>query len=93
MPRAKNVDELRQSLLYNNTLEVWMALCAERGKDWKNFEEYGRFLEHLSHSGVKLDVSVVCPPIKGFSEKPPKAFNIKLDDGNVGKIRDYGKTA
>jgi|SRR5579872_147381 len=89
MPRAKNVEELRQSLLYNNTLEVWMALCTERGKEWRNIESYGKFLDHLSKAGVKLDLSVVCPPIKGFSEKPPKAFNIKLDSDNIKKIRSF----
>jgi hypothetical protein len=84
------VDELRQGLLYNNTLEVWMALCAERGREWRNLEEYQRFLDHLSKVGVRLDVSVVCPPIKGFSEKPPKAFNIKLDNSTVQKVREFG---
>jgi hypothetical protein len=89
MPRARNVEELRQTLLYNNTLEVWMALCSERGIDWKNLDQYYKFLEHLANQGVKLDVSVVCPPIKGFSDKPPKAFNIKLDGPNVEKIRSF----
>ncbi len=89
MPRPKNVDELKQHLLYNNTLDVWTALCSERGKDWKTLDEYHRFLEHLKTSGVKLDVSVVCPPIKGFSDKPPKAFNIKLDTLTVEKIRQF----
>jgi hypothetical protein len=89
LPRAKNVEELRQSLLYNNTLEVWMALCTERGKEWRNIDQYGKFLDHLSKAGVKLDLSVVCPPIKGFSEKPPKAFNIKLDNATITKIRSF----
>jgi hypothetical protein len=89
MPRAKNIDELRQGLLYNNTLEIWMALRSEQGKEWKDLQEYNHFLEHLSSSGVKLDVSVVCPPIKGFSEKPPKAYNVKLDEATIGKIRQY----
>jgi hypothetical protein len=89
LPRAKNVEELRQSLLYNNTLEIWMALCTERGKEWRNMEGYTQFLDHLSKQGVKLDLSVVCPPIKGFSEKPPKAFNIKLDDENIRRIRRF----
>ncbi|HZW56086.1 MAG TPA: hypothetical protein VFF30_07345 [Nitrososphaerales archaeon] len=87
MPRARSVEELRQSLLYNNTLEVWMALCSERGKDWRNLEQYSKFLDHLSKSGIRLDVSVVCPPIKGFSDKPPKAYNIKLDQNNIQKIK------
>lgn len=92
MPRAKNIDELRQALLFNNTLDVWTALCSERAKEWRNLEAYNRFLEHLSKVGVKLDVSVVCPPIKGFSEKPPKAFNIRLDDNTVQKIRQFEAT-
>jgi hypothetical protein len=89
LPRAKNLEELRQTLLYNNTLEVWMALCAEKGQEWRSLEKYYEFLDHLSKSGLKLDVSVVCPPVKGFSEKPPKAFNIKLDDQTIGKIRQF----
>ena len=87
MPRPKNLDELRRGLLYNNTLDVWTALCAERSREWKNLESYQRFLDHLKNQGVKLDISVVCPPIKGFSDKPPKAYNIKLDQEAIGKIR------
>jgi hypothetical protein len=89
VPRPKSIDELKQQLLYNNTLEVWTALCAERGKDWKSLEQYHKFLDHLKSRGVKLDVSVVCPPIKGFSDKPPKAFNIKLDDVTIQKVRSF----
>jgi hypothetical protein len=91
LPRAKTLDELRQALLFNNTLDVWIALMSERSKEWRNPEEYTRFLDHLAKSGVKLDASVVCPPIKGFSEKPPKAFNIRLDEQTIHKIRLYGK--
>lgn len=87
MPRPQNIEDLRQALLYNNTLEVWTALCAERKAEWKNIDAYYSFLEHLKNQGIKLDVSVVCPPIKGFSDKPPKAYNIKLNDENVRKIR------
>ena len=92
MPRARNVDELRQALLYNNTLEVWMALCGEQSRDWKNLESYYKFLDHLSTRGIKLNWSVVCPPIKGFSDKPPKAYNIKLDDPTVKMIREFQAT-
>jgi hypothetical protein len=91
MPRAKNLDELRHALLFNNTLDVWVALSSERSSEWRNLEEYNRFLDHLSKSGVKLDASVVCPPIKGFSDKPPKAFNIRLDETTIQKIRQFGK--
>jgi len=70
-----------------------MALCTERGHEWRNIESYGKFLDHLSKAGIKLDLSVVCPPIKGFSEKPPKAFNIKLDAENVKKIRSFENVA
>jgi hypothetical protein len=89
MPRPTNLEDLRKMLLYNNTLDVWMAFCSERKSDWKSLDRYQNFLEHLKTSGVKLDVSVVCPPIKGFSEKPPKAFNIKLDEPTIQKIRSF----
>jgi hypothetical protein len=87
MPRPKNLDELKGTLLYNNTLDVWTALCAERNTSWKDLNEYHQFLEYLKGQSVRLDVSVVCPPIKGFSDKPPKAYNIKLDSDTIQKIR------
>jgi hypothetical protein len=87
MPRAQKIEDLRQSLLYNNTLEVWTAFCGERKVEWKDLRKYQEFLDHLRSQGIRLDVSVVCPPIKGFSDKPPKAYNIKLDDENIRKIR------
>lgn len=90
MPRAKNLDELRHALLFNNTLDVWVALSSEKSSEWRNLEEYNRFLDYLSKSGIKLDASVVCPPIKGFSDKPPKAFNIRLDEQTIQKIRQFG---
>lgn len=77
--------------MFNNTLDVWVALASERSAEWRNLGEYNRFLEHLSKAGIKLDASVVCPPIKGFSDKPPKAFNIRLDDATLQKIRMFGK--
>jgi hypothetical protein len=89
MPRPQSLDDLRRNLLYNNTLDIWTALCAEQKKDWKNLEGYYKFLDHLSKQGVKLDISVVCPPTKGFSDKPPKAYNIKLDDPTIQKIRSF----
>ncbi len=70
-----------------------MALCAERGCDWRDLSSYYNFLDHLTSNGVKLDVSVVCPPIKGFSDKPPKAYNVKLDAATVAKIRLYSQPA
>ena len=70
-----------------------MALCAERSVQWRDIETYGKFLDHLAKVGVKLDLSVVCPPIKGFSEKPPKAFNIKLDNETIRKIRLFENPA
>ncbi len=87
MPRPRNLEELKSALLYNNTLDVWTALCSEQGGDWKNLDAYLGFLEHLKAQSVRLDVSVVCPPIKGFSDKPPKAYNIKLDTDTIHKIR------
>ena len=66
-----------------------MALCTERSKEWRDMAGYTQFLAHLSSQGIKLDTSVVCPPIKGFSEKPPKAYNIKLDDDTIRKIKQF----
>jgi hypothetical protein len=89
LPRARGLADLRATLLYNNTLDIWVALCNEKNWSWKNPVAYEKFLEHLRGQDVSLEVSVVCPPIKGFSEKPPRVYNIKLDDETIRKVRSF----
>lgn len=48
------LDKLIQKVLYNNTLDVWIALCEEKSWDWYDLGAYYRFLDFLKSKNVQL---------------------------------------
>lgn len=54
------LDQLRQKAFFQNTIDVWISYCEERGWDWYNTESYMRFVNHLSTRGIKMQKFPLC---------------------------------
>jgi hypothetical protein len=54
------LDQLRQKALFQNTIDVWISYCEERGWDWYDVEKYRRFVNHLNGNGVKMQKFPLC---------------------------------
>lgn len=54
------LEELRQKAFFQNTVDVWIAYCAEREWDWYNVDEYRRFISHLNSKGIKMQKFPLC---------------------------------
>ena len=54
------LDQLRQKAFFQNTVDVWISYCAERGWDWYSIENYSRFITHLSSRGIKMQKFPLC---------------------------------
>lgn len=87
--RAENLDKLRSVLLFNNTVDVWMTMCNEKGWEWRDPDRYQKFIEYLRQNGVSFGKTDVKHPIKGFAGKQVESHVIKLDDATVVKIRNF----
>ncbi|GBC75806.1 hypothetical protein HRbin06_01129 [archaeon HR06] len=85
---AKSLDDLKGKLLFNNTVDVWIALCREKGKSYRDYEGYNKFIEYLRKEGIKLFELKITNPIK-IEGKTLKPYSIKLDDKNLAKIRAF----
>ena len=93
------IDELRKKLMYTNTLDIWIALCEEKGWNWFDVSKYYIFLTFLKKSGLSLLQPSVVDEIGRKGEFLEEAFKmtgnvlevyvIRLDEPAMKQIRSF----
>jgi len=48
------LDDLRKKVIFQNSIDAWIAVCEEKNIDWHETENYKKFIEYLS--GKKLNM-------------------------------------
>ena len=87
--RAKTLEELRKTLLYQNTVDVWMTLCTEKGWEWRDADAYQQFIDFLRAQGVSLATLKVKHSVNQFAGKPVQTYSIRLDDTLMPKVKEF----
>jgi hypothetical protein len=54
------LDLLRSKALFQNTIDVWIMFCEERGIDWYNIDAYRSFVSYLQLNGFKMQKFPLC---------------------------------
>lgn len=54
------LEELRQKAFFQNTIDIWIMYCEERGWDWYSIGAYQRFIHHLNSRGIKMQKFPLC---------------------------------
>jgi len=54
------LDEIRKKVIYQNTVDIWIAVCQEHGTDWKDTEKYKKFIADLLKSDLKMKKFPLC---------------------------------
>ncbi len=95
------LDKLKQKVLYNNTLDVWIALCEEKNWDWYNLDAYDSILNFLKSKNVQLLKASVIDEVgkKGdFLEqatnatgKPLEMHIVRVDASLLSLLRSFQK--
>lgn len=57
---AMMLEKLRDKAFFQNTIDVWIALCEESGIDWYNIEAYRNFINYLNSKGLKMQKFPLC---------------------------------
>lgn len=93
------LEELRKKLLFNTSLDVWIALCEDNSIDWFDPIAYEKFIDFLREKEIALlQVSVMDETDRksefmqqGFEilERNPSKFNLRLDDIAMKAILEY----
>ncbi len=55
-----SLEHLRSRAFFQNTIDVWLVLCAEKGWDYYDVGAYRMFVRYLLDSGVKKQKFPLC---------------------------------
>lgn len=100
-----SLDEIRKKVIFHNSVDVWIAACAEKNTSWNNPEEYKKFIAHLLKHNLNLKAFNLCAHEAGATEDEKVKFTetlaetkegpnsltytIKLNDAALDVIRSY----
>jgi hypothetical protein len=54
------LDLLRSKALFQNTIDVWIMFCDERGIDWYDINAYRSFVSYLKSNRFKMQKFPLC---------------------------------
>jgi hypothetical protein len=54
------LEELRSKAFFQNTIDVWIAYCEEKGLDWYDPNKYRSFIKHLNGIGARMQKFPLC---------------------------------
>src|SRR5215475_2787886 len=55
-----NLEELRSIAFYQNTIDIWIMVCAEKKWDWYDINSYRNFIKHINSKNVKMEKFPLC---------------------------------
>ena len=98
------LDDLRQKVIYQNSIDVWIATCEDNNVNWNNTEDYKKFISYLRENNLNLKAFTLCAHEAGAVEKEktdfaetlreikdPNAatYTIKLNDSAIDLIKKF----
>ena len=54
------LDELRQKVLYQNTIDVWIGVCEEKNMNWNVTDNYKKFIDYLLNQNLNMKKFPLC---------------------------------
>ena len=79
------LDEIRKKVIYQNTVDIWIAVCQEHDTDWNDTEKYKKFIAGLLKSNLQMKKFPLCIKESGgnFERGQDKTeFGEKLSESN-----------
>jgi hypothetical protein len=54
------LDDLRQKVIFQNTIDVWIGVCEEKDIKWNETESYKKFLDYLLNQDLNMKKFPLC---------------------------------
>ena len=54
------LDTIRKRVIYQNTIDTWIAACYEKNIDWDKIEDYQKFVSYLLQKSIKMKKFPLC---------------------------------
>ncbi len=79
------LDNIRKKVVYQNTVDIWIAMCQEQDTDWNSTEIYRKFIAYLLKTSLTMKKFPLCIKESGgnFERGHDKTeFGEKLSESN-----------
>ena len=79
------LDDIRKKVSYQNTVDIWIAMCQEHNVDWSDTETYKKFIAYLLQTKLTMKKFPLCIKESGgnFERGQDKTeFAGKLSESN-----------
>ncbi|MCY4492019.1 MAG: hypothetical protein OXC46_11265 [Thaumarchaeota archaeon] len=102
-----SLDNLRQKVIFHNSVDVWIASCAERNQNWTDINDYKKFISFLLENKLNMKAFALCAHEAGddeadrtkfaeslaeFKDDPNYSiYTIKLNDSALQIIRKFAQ--
>ena len=83
------LDDLRQKVIYQNSIDVWIASCEDKNVNWNNTEDYKKFISFLRENNLNLKAFTLCAHEAGAVEKEKTDFAETLREMNDPNAATY----
>ena len=83
------LDKLKGTLLFQNSMDIWIALCREKGWNRKNYNKYQEFINYLKSTGIVMRTAQQGHPIRNSSGMHLETYTMKFDDMVIEKVRRF----
>lgn len=81
-----SLSELRQKVIFHNSVDVWIAFCTEKNLNWTDVNEYKKFIAFLLENNLNMKAFALCAHEAGDDEaektKFAEALSESKDDPN-----------
>ena len=54
------LDNIRKQVVYQNTVDIWIAACQENGINWDDTQKYKKFIAYLLENNQKMKKFPLC---------------------------------
>jgi hypothetical protein len=54
------LDTIRKKVIYQNTIDTWIAACYEKNIDWDKIDDYQKFVSYLLQNSIKMKKFPLC---------------------------------
>ena len=54
------LDTIRKRVIYQNTIDTWIAVCYEKDIDWYEIDNYKKFVSYLLQNNIKMKKFPLC---------------------------------
>jgi len=58
--KKMTLEQLRKKVIYQNTIDTWIAACEEKNTDWYEVENYKKFIAFLTENKLNMKKFPLC---------------------------------